>query len=493
MKRLRLSRHFLLAALLMMSCLGVCGQEKVFDIVEQMPEFPGGQAGLLTWVSQNVKYPPIAEENGIQGRVFCTFVVEKDGSITDVKVARSIDPSLDKEAVRVLSSMPRWKPGRQDGKPVRVKYTVPIMFRLGAPASQNSTPSSIVRTNSTLLSIVKTKMNMVEKIGNHSVLHSFNLLFDKNAGAVNRYASKLFFDDSTTASLDLAINKFETEKELKEVSMAIASRDYNQKINYVLELKAMREGFYHCYNVAKQELDMTQGDVQAEFVQHNIIYDVRHDRLLTPEDIFVPQYVDTIRKAAQGKPVEMIMSDGIFIWAYRDDGSDLVPKELEYKDCDSLFVDSFLDLVGWKKVEPPIKVQYEPYVNLGARNRSGAVLKAKEIIKDETPKGGNKVFDVVEQMPEFPGGKSALLNWISNNIHYPAVAEENGIQGRVVCSFVVEEDGSITDVKVVRSVDPLLDKEAVRVLRSMPKWKPGKQKGVPLRVKYTAPVTFGLR
>lgn len=103
---------------------------KVFDVVEQMPEFPGGQAALLKWINENIKYPAIAEENGIQGRVVCTFVVEKDGSTTDVLVARSIDPSLDKEAVRLLKKMPKWIPGKQRGENVRVKYTVPITFRL---------------------------------------------------------------------------------------------------------------------------------------------------------------------------------------------------------------------------------------------------------------------------------------------------------------------------------------------------------------------------
>lgn len=102
----------------------------VFDVVEEMPSFPGGDSGLMAYLSQTIKYPVAAEENGIQGRVIVTFVVERDGSITDVKVAKSVDPSLDKEAVRVIKSMPLWKPGKQDGSAVRVKYTVPITFRL---------------------------------------------------------------------------------------------------------------------------------------------------------------------------------------------------------------------------------------------------------------------------------------------------------------------------------------------------------------------------
>ena len=130
-------------------------------------------------------------------------------------------------------------------------------------------------------------------------------------------------------------------------------------------------------------------------------------------------------------------------------------------------------------------------------NDEGAeVLKAKEIIVQEAEKPKEeetKVFDVVEQMPSFPGGMGALMQYLSSHIKYPVVAEENGIQGRVICTFVVEKDGSITDARVARSVDPSLDKEAVRVINSMPRWIPGKQNGSAVRVKYTLPVTFKLQ
>ena len=105
-------------------------QVKAFDVVEQMPQFPGGPVSLMQFLSQNVKYPEEAYQKGTQGRVIVTFVVEKDGSITEARVVRSIEPLLDKEALRVINSMPNWNPGTQNGEPVRVKYTVPITFRL---------------------------------------------------------------------------------------------------------------------------------------------------------------------------------------------------------------------------------------------------------------------------------------------------------------------------------------------------------------------------
>ena len=103
---------------------------KVFDVVEEMPSFPGGNGALMSYLNSNTKYPVVAQENGVQGRVIISFVVERDGSISDVKVARSVDPSLDREAQRVVKSMPRWTPGKQNGQTVRVKYTVPVVFRL---------------------------------------------------------------------------------------------------------------------------------------------------------------------------------------------------------------------------------------------------------------------------------------------------------------------------------------------------------------------------
>ena len=126
----------------------------------------------------------------------------------------------------------------------------------------------------------------------------------------------------------------------------------------------------------------------------------------------------------------------------------------------------------------------------------GEVLKVKEeIAQPEPPKHeeDNKVFEVVEQMPSFPGGYAALMQWLGSNMKYPTIAAENNVQGRVIVQFVVEKDGSVTDVHVAKSVDPSLDKEASRVVKAMPKWIPGKQNGSAVRVKYTVPVTFKLQ
>ncbi len=105
-------------------------EQQIFQVVEEMPEFPGGMGECLKFLGKNIKYPTISQENGVQGRVIIQFVVNKDGSIVDPAVVRGVDPYLDKEALRVVKLMPKWKPGKQRGKAVRVKYTVPVTFKL---------------------------------------------------------------------------------------------------------------------------------------------------------------------------------------------------------------------------------------------------------------------------------------------------------------------------------------------------------------------------
>lgn len=132
----------------------------------------------------------------------------------------------------------------------------------------------------------------------------------------------------------------------------------------------------------------------------------------------------------------------------------------------------------------------------GNDDANGEILKAKEVIAEPEPpkhEEEDKVFDIVEQQPLFPGGPTALMKYLSENTKYPVVAQENGVQGRVTVQFVVEKDGSISDVHVLRGVDPSLDKEAVRVVKSMPRWTPGKQNGITVRVNYRVPVLFRLQ
>ena len=232
--------------------------DSIYQIVEEMPQYPGGEKAMMEYVAKNVKYPQEAKDKEIQGRVFVSFVIEKDGSVNEVKVMRGIGGGCDEEAVRVIIGMSKWKPGKQDGKPVRVSYMMPINFKLsdGQPAK----PS---------------------------------------------------------------------------------------------------------------------------------------------------------KKADANKPDMKPDKDG--------------------------------------------------------------------------------VYQIVEEMPQYPGGEQAMMDFVSKNVVYPQEAQEKGISGRVFVSFIVEKDGSVNEVKVMRGIGGGCDEESVRVIKAMPKWKPGKMKGKPVRVSYMMPITFKLQ
>lgn len=217
--------------------------EQVFTVVEKMPSFPGGDAELLKYIATNIKYPKESQDNGEQGRVICSFIVGRDGSVNNPEVLRGVTPLLNEEAVRVINTMPRWNPGMQRGKAVAVKYTVPITFRLKSPVEE---------------------------------------------------------------------------------------------------------------------------------------------------------------------------------------------------------------------------------------------------AKEET-------LTVVDVMPQYPGGDRELLKFIAQSIKYPTDAQEAGVQGRVICSFVVDKKGNIVEPKIIRGIDPSLDAEALRVIGMMPRWTPGRQDGKAVRALYTVPITFRLQ
>ena len=240
--------------------------DDIFDVVEEMPVFPGGQTGLMEFIAKNLRYPVKAQKEGIQGRVIARFIVEKDGSVSNLAVARrSASSELDAEAIRVLSTMPKWTPGKQRGKEVRVKYTVPIAFRLSGPEVEE---------------IKDSKLMEVVVVG---------------------YAPK--------------------------------------------------------------------------------------DDIITPE----------------------------------------------------------------------------------------VVLESAEI------------------MPKYPGGASGLMSYLARNIKYPFDAQQSKTQGRVVIQMIVNKDGHVISPKVIQSVSPSLDAEAIRVVMGMPRWEPGKNDGQTVAVQYTLPITFKLQ
>ena len=280
-------------------------EKVIFQVVEKAPEFPGGMEECMKFLGNSIKYPIVAQENGIQGTVIVSFVVTDEGDIQNPVIVKGVDPLLDAEALRVIKMMPKWKPGMQRGKAVNVKYTLPVSFRL---SSSENNPLIVV--------------------------------------------------DGEVKGNDPELMK-----------------------NY------------------------------------------------TPENV---------------KSVSVVKGD-------------------------------------------------EAIRIYGEKGKGGVILiTTKKAASAETVKE-KVIFQVVEEMPEFPGGMQELMIFLSKNTKYPAEAHKNGTQGRVIVSFVVTDEGNIQDPVIEKGVDPLLDAEALRVIQMMPKWKPGKQRGKAVNVKFTLPVTFRLQ
>ncbi len=309
----------------------------VFEVVEVPPRFPGGEIELMKFISRNVKYPAEARDKHVQGRVILTFIVEKDGSISNVRVARPVDPSLNAEAIRVVQSMPKWEPAKQRGQAVRVRYTVPIQFRLQ---------------------------------GDNSVA-----------------------PDPKTSDKDVMVVGYDSKKQEKPI------------------------------------VEMQK-------------------RLVVRDDIKPLMIID-------GKEVTSL--DNI-------DGNDIASMTV---------------------IKNP-----ESLKEFGEKGKDGVILITTKA--HEKTSSGEDALEVVEEMPEFPGGEIELMKFISRNVKYPDDAKEAGKAGRVIVKFVIDKDGSISDATILRSVYPSIDAEALRVVNAMPKWNPGKVKGEPVKVKYTLPLTFSL-
>lgn len=353
--------------------------DEVFVVVEEAPAFPGGESALMKFLNDNINYPEDAQKRGKEGRVIVQYIVEKDGSLSDVNVLRSADPLLDAEAVRVVNSMPNWKPGKQRGQEVRVRYTLPVLFKLDADGKK-----VVLKAASD-----ENKEQIVDEV--------FVVVEEAPAFPGGESALMKFLNDNI---------KYPEEAQKKGAEGRVTCQFVVEKDGSLSEIKVLRSA----------------------------------DPLLDAEAVRV---IESMPKWKPGK------QKGKFV---------------------------------------RVRYTLPVFFKLGAKSKTSEVTQTAN--KDNSIE---EIFMVVEEAPEFIGGVQALMKFLSENINYPKAAMENYIQGRVNCTFVVEKDGSLSDIRVIEGVHPLLDAEAVRVIKSMPKWKPGKQRGQVVRVYYTLPVLFRLQ
>ena len=401
--------------------IATSNEDPVYQSVDKMPEFPGGIEALMQYVVIRVKFPREAIENKVSGRVLVGFVIEKDGSVSNVNVVSGLGYGCDEEAVRVVRSMPKWYHGWKDGQPVRVSYNLPIKFDARDLTGDGIADAAMVR--------------MEDEEG-----HSFHI----------------------DRSVDLTVPESTSQDSI--------------------------------FQVVDQMPEFPGGmDALMEFISTSIKY---------PEDA-----VD------EGKEGRVFVS-----FVVEKDGSVSNIKVLRGV-CKSIDEEASRVVRAMPKWKPgmkdgkPVRVSFQLPITfkLGQTNGEHKTTVKTVIAGDDehasktstatipdNPKKAdmkpdkNGVYQIVEEMPEFPGGVDALMQFLSKNIKYPEKAKDENISGRVFLGFVVEKDGSIGEVKVLRGIGGGCDEEAVRVVKAMPKWKPGKMEGQPVRVSYQIPINFKL-
>jgi len=291
---------------------------KAYSVIEMLPLFPGGEQKLNEFINNNLKYPEGAKKNNIQGMVVVRFVVSSIGTIEHSEVIKSLDPECDKEALRVVNSIPFFIPGRQNGINVCVKYTLPVTFKITPP-----------------------------------------------------------YDPETMPVL-------------------------------ILDGKELPKGF--------DTKSLNKDSIQSIFV-------IKPDTKKKKEEL-IDKYGDNAK-------------NGVI-------------------------------LITSKKSNPPTSAQTNQNID----------------------SFGNKIYTVIEVMPQFPGGEQNLIKFIEENTHYPEDARTKGIYGTVIVRFVVNSFGIIEKGEITKSLDPECDKEALRIIHLLPTWIPGKQAGQNVSVWFTIPIRF---
>ena len=501
-------RHLLLLALMLLSSITMTAQDsgqegvKSSEVSQQSPSFPGGEKLLSSFLSANIRYPYIAEKEEIQGRVMVQFNVMPDGTITNVKVIESVHPSLNKEAVRVVKSMPRWIPGKdKEGKPIIVPFTMPITFRLPKKFYSINTHqlNTLVVFEQDRSTIDKSQSASIRKIGTFMRLHPEDTLGIKGYTRIAGDTKQCLKLSKTRANVvkkelvrryDLDANhiiangmgatkEFDSKGNLNDVVLFYLY-EKNKSTNQVDTIKqkeddSERDKAIALYDAIPPMPCFPDGpQAMSQFITDHLQYPEKAKKDSIQGNVFVSFNVE---KEGTLTDIQVIRS---------------ISPELDNEAC--RLVNSMPKWIPAMKNGIPTSTRYILPVKFSLGDTGIQRSNPQSMNQTKTQKGDKTVLpDSIDAMPEFPGGQATLFTFLRKNIKYPVLAEEAGVQGRVIVTFVVDVDGSLTDIKVRNSVDPSLDKESLRLLKVMPRWIPGIIDGIPVRVKYTLPVTFRLQ
>ena len=498
----------------------IAENDTILAVVDKEPEFPGGNAARIEFIQQNIKYPEDAQRNKLEGKVNIQFVVSSIGQIIQAKVVKKLSPSLDEEALRVINSFPRWIPGELNGKKVPVYRVMQVTFKYtpveNAGENWQMTDSTLIVIDSIKLPL-KFNLEVInsEQIDTGFILKPFpeaaqNKLIEQYGKVAHNGVLLLKTYDimnlhNDTSKCKIVYNGY-TYKDVSKVPQFpggdIALMNYlAQHIKYpIIDLENGHQG-----KVIVQFIIDRSGKVKDPKVVTSVSPGLDREavRVLSQIPDWIPgeingkkeniYYTLPIVFKIEGEPSRHssnVKFDSLQIVL---DGQ-ILPMSFKSKWLNFSKLTSLNTIVPKKEKEKKELIEkYGPAaangVIIAISKKENPVSKAE--VRLEKDSLGNIIYDVVEKMPEYQGGDVELMNFLKKNLIYPEAEKNKNIQGHVIVFFVVNTLGKIEQAKVLRSLSPECDKEALRVINLMTNWIPGKQNGVPVSVRYTLPIKFG--
>lgn len=430
-------------------CMGQ--SDSVYQFVEKAPSFPGGDAAYLKFIVSHFNHDLVKSRTMGQLKIYAAFIVDTVGSISNIKIVKGVNNTLDGEVVRVLQLMPRWIPGEQDGSLVNVQCT----------AAVNLAPFNIIDT---------------------VCLPAF----PGGLVAMQYYINQKMKDvaNAESAIIEVSLNVSETGK-VKKLSLTREARSttLNDIIYKAFETVQLNPETFNGVNVASQVLF----DVFIE-PQEEVIVDYAPD-----SSMFISKgkiaCLTGLLNAKRGNFNTAIALYKFADWEGYNQGTCYFNIAVAYFNMG----DSVNACKNWEQAKIHDDTDAEKYLEKYCNKKPQGDLTA--ILTSNNQKREEQTFSIVEVMPKFPdGGEEGFIKYISKNFNYPAYEKANKIQGTVFIEFVLRQDGSVTDVNVLKGIrgGKGLDAEAVRVVMSSPKWINGTQNGRPVAVYYRVPVVCTL-
>ena len=465
---------------------------EVFVVVEEMPAFPGGDNALMEFINKNIVYPKEAKDKNIQGRVIIRFEIKADGSIGEIQVIKGVDPMLDSEAIRVMKILPKWKPGMQGGKPVNVWYSVPITFSL-ASSGQFNRPKFIVSGNDTVYLDVNKKPMFS---GGNYALYKFkkdNIKYPDAAKSNLSEGSVLvqFIINENGSLSDFLIPSSggispSIDAEALRVAKLMPAWQPGKENGRAVKVRASTSFDFYLPSSGKSA-EVAPKDVYV-VVEEMPVFPGGDSTLmkLISSNIHYPK--NAKEKNIQGRVILR------FCVTYEGKISKVGVLKGVDQELDSEAIRVIKMLPDWQpgmQGGKPVNVWYAVPITFKLDTPHSDVLNKPSEKPPLAPLLGLPAG--YDEPPIFKGGESALSKFVQSSLVYPKEAKDKGISGTVVIKFCITETGSVENVNIMESLNPFLDAEALRIVKLMPAWQPGKLKGVPVKVFYNLPIVFKLK